>query len=59
MRPGPSSPADVLKASDSGQAPAVAARYGLGPGDNPVFPGIWQAARLAAGGSLLGARRLW
>ena len=47
---------DVLKASDSGQAPAVAARYGLGPGDNPVFPGIWEAARLAAGGSLLGAR---
>jgi acetoin utilization protein AcuC len=47
---------EVLKASDSGQAPAIACRYGLGPGDNPVFPGIWAAARLAAGGSLLGAR---
>jgi acetoin utilization protein AcuC len=47
---------DVLKASDSGFAPAIACRYGLGPGDNPVFPGIWDAARLAAGGSLLGAR---
>ena len=47
---------DVLKASDSGQAPAIACRYGLGPGDNPVFPGIWEAARLSAGGSLLGAR---
>jgi acetoin utilization protein AcuC len=47
---------DVLKAADSGFAPAIACRYGLGPGDNPVFPGIWDAARLAAGGSLLGAR---
>ena len=36
---------------------AVACRFGLGPGDNPVFPGMWDAARLvAAGGSLLGAR---
>jgi acetoin utilization protein AcuC len=47
---------DVLRASDSGVAPAIACRYGLGPGDNPVFPGVWDAARLAAGGSLLGAR---
>ena len=47
---------DVLEASDSGVAPAIACRYGLGPGDNPVFPGIWEAARLAAGGSLLGAK---
>ncbi len=47
---------DVLKAADSGFAPAIACRYGLGPGDNPVFPGIWDAARLAAGGSLLGAQ---
>src|SRR3989454_3950975 len=47
---------DVLKASDSGVAPAIACRFGLGPGDNPVFPGVWDAARLAAGGSLLGAR---
>jgi acetoin utilization protein AcuC len=47
---------EVLKASDSGLAPSIACRYGLGPGDNPVFPGVWDAARLAAGGSLLGAR---
>jgi acetoin utilization protein AcuC len=47
----------VLKAADTGQAPAaVVCRYGLGPGDNPVFPGLWEAARLAAGGSLLAAR---
>jgi len=47
---------DVLKAANGGRASAIACRYGLGPGDNPVFPGIWDAARLAAGGSLLGAR---
>jgi acetoin utilization protein AcuC len=48
---------NVLKASNTGQASAaVTCRYGLGPGDNPVFPGLWQAAQLAAGGSLLAAR---
>jgi acetoin utilization protein AcuC len=47
---------DVLKAADCGRAPVTACRFGLGPGDNPVFPGMWDAARLAAGGSLLGAQ---
>jgi acetoin utilization protein AcuC len=47
----------VLKAANSGHAPAaVTCRYGLGPGDNPVFPGLWDVACLAAGGSLLAAR---
>lgn len=47
----------VLKAADAGPVPAaVAGRYGLGPGDNPIFPGLWEAARLVAGGSLLAAR---
>ena len=47
----------VLRAANTGRAPAaVTCRYGLGPGDNPVFPGLWDAARLAAGGSLLAAR---
>ncbi|MBI3634839.1 MAG: acetoin utilization protein AcuC, partial [Candidatus Rokubacteria bacterium] len=47
---------DVLKAADDGVVPAaVVCAYGLGPGDNPVFPGLWEAARLAAGGSLLAA----
>ena len=47
----------VLKAADAGVVPAaVAGRYGLGPGDNPIFPGLWEAARLVAGGSLLAAR---
>jgi acetoin utilization protein AcuC len=47
---------DVLRAANSGQAPGLVGRYGLGPGDNPVFPGLWNAARLVAGGSLLAAR---
>jgi len=29
--------------------------FGLGAGDNPVFPGLWEAARLVAAGSLLAA----
>jgi acetoin utilization protein AcuC len=31
-------------------------RYGLGPGDNPIFAGLWEAAQLVAGGSLLAAQ---
>ena len=46
---------EALKASNGGQAPRLAERFGLGPGDNPVFPGLWDAARLCAGGSLLAA----
>ena len=46
---------DVLKAADAGRDPANAATFGLGPGDNPVFPGVWRVAQLVAGGSLLAA----
>jgi acetoin utilization protein AcuC len=38
-----------------GRALLHAAHHGLGPGDNPIFPGLWEAARLVAGGSLLAA----
>jgi acetoin utilization protein AcuC len=44
---------EVLKSANSGRTPAGAPEYGLGPGDNPVFPGLWDAARLVAAGSLL------
>jgi acetoin utilization protein AcuC len=47
---------DILRAVDAGDWVPHAARYGLGPGDNPIFPGLWDAARLVAGGSLLAAR---
>jgi len=46
---------EVLKAADGGRAPRGASLYGLGPGDNPVFPGVWEVARLIAGGSILAA----
>jgi acetoin utilization protein AcuC len=51
---------EVLKRVNSGSAGSGrellrAAQYGLGPGDNPIFPGLWDAGRLVAGGSLLAA----
>ena len=47
---------EVLKAVSSGLHVPGAHRFGLGPGDNPIFPGLWEAARLVAGGSLLAAK---
>jgi acetoin utilization protein AcuC len=47
---------EVLRAASAGDWVPHAARYGLGPGDNPIFPGLWEAAELVAGGSLLAAR---
>ncbi len=46
---------EILRAVSAGDWVPHAARYGLGPGDNPIFPGLWEAAqlvrrRLAAGG---------
>jgi acetoin utilization protein AcuC len=45
----------VLKAANTGRPPADGAVYGLGAGDNPVFPGLWEAAQLVAAGSILAA----
>ena len=47
---------EILRAVSAGDWVPHAARYGLGPGDNPIFPGLWEAAQLGAGGSLLAAR---
>ena len=46
---------EMLKACNEGLHPRAAAMFGLGPGDNPVFRGVWDCARLVAGGSLLAA----
>jgi acetoin utilization protein AcuC len=46
---------EILRAVDAGDWVPHAARYGLGPGDNPIFPGLWDLARVCAGGSLLAA----
>ena len=47
---------EILRAVGAGDWVPHAARYGLGPGDNPIFPGLWEAAQLVAGGSLLAAQ---
>ena len=47
---------EVLRGASAGDWLPHAARYGLGPGDNPIFPGLWDAAELVAGGSLLAAQ---
>jgi len=46
---------EMLKACNNGMPPRAAAMFGLGPGDNPVFRGVWDCARLVAGGSMLAA----
>jgi acetoin utilization protein AcuC len=46
---------DVLRASNGGTAPAGAEAFGLGYGDNPVFPGVFDWSRLVAGASLMAA----
>jgi acetoin utilization protein AcuC len=46
---------DVLKAANQGAPPPRAGAFGLGAGDNPVFRGVWEAARLVAAGSLMAA----
>ena len=45
----------VLKAANQGAPPPLANAFGLGAGDNPVFRGVWEAARLVAAGSLMAA----
>ncbi len=37
----------------------LAVRYGLGPGDNPIFPRMHEAAALVTGGSVAAARAVW
>jgi acetoin utilization protein AcuC len=46
---------DMLNAASSGAAIAGADVFGLGPGDNPIFPGMYEWSRLVAGASLLAA----
>jgi acetoin utilization protein AcuC len=46
---------DVLEASNSGTPVPGAAAFGLGEGDNPVFPGMFDWSLLVAGASLAAA----
>lgn len=45
----------ILKAANTGRMFAGARLFGLGPGDNPVFPGLLDWSRLVTGASLLAA----
>lgn len=46
---------DVLKEANNGRPPAGAGRFGLGPGDNPVFKGMYDWSALLTGASLQAA----
>jgi acetoin utilization protein AcuC len=45
---------DILRAANGGDISGAEA-FGLGPGDNPVFPGMFDWSRLVAGASLKAA----
>jgi acetoin utilization protein AcuC len=48
---------EALKRASRGEAEWDFA-HGLGPGDNPVFPGLWEWSLLHAGASLQGAQQI-
>ncbi len=43
---------NVLKEANGGQAPLMGWRYGLGSGDNPVFPGVYDWSLLVTGATV-------
>ncbi len=43
---------EVLRAASAGDDVPAAYRFGLGPGDNPIWPGCFEASALACGGSI-------
>jgi acetoin utilization protein AcuC len=47
---------NVLQAASLGQVHVPISQYGLGPGDNPAFPGIFRCSSLIAGASLQAAQ---
>ena len=46
---------EVLRAASAGHEVPIPHRYGLGPGDNPIWPGVYEASALACGGSVRAA----
>jgi acetoin utilization protein AcuC len=46
----------VLEAVSTGVAVPTMSRYGLGPGDNPIFPGLLRFSTLVVGASLQAAQ---
>jgi acetoin utilization protein AcuC len=49
---------DAVRRLSSGDRDLQAHRYGFGPGDNPIFRGMYETSSLKAGGGILGAQRL-
>jgi acetoin utilization protein AcuC len=47
---------DVLEAAECGVYRMDYGAYGLGPGDNPIFPGMYAWSQLCVGGTLQAAR---
>lgn len=47
---------DVVRRLSEGDTSISAWQYNFGPGDNPVFPGMYESEALKAGASLLAAR---
>ena len=46
----------AVRRLSAGDAQVSPSKYNLGPGDNPVFPGMYESEALKAGASLLAAR---
>jgi acetoin utilization protein AcuC len=46
----------ILQAASEGQLVPQSTHYGLGPGDNPIFPGMFRFSALIAGASLQAAQ---
>jgi acetoin utilization protein AcuC len=51
--------AEYLDAVHAASTDSTFLGYGLGSGDNPVFPGMFDASSLIAGGSRLAALQVW
>lgn len=49
---------EILRKANGGYAPADAWKYGLGSGDNPVFPGLYDWSRLVTGATLECVRQI-
>jgi acetoin utilization protein AcuC len=49
---------EIVKALSEGERELPAGRYGFGPGDNPIFAGMFETESLKVGSSLLGAKKL-
>jgi acetoin utilization protein AcuC len=50
---------EAVIALEEGESPPDIYHYGLGPGDNPIFPGIYQASALYCGASILAAEKVF